>query len=766
MRIMACLIAACSVAWLPSRAQAQCATTGTNQICTNPAGTTVSAGAIGITDTVTLTVTNQGTITGTVEGIATTIGANVTNSGLISGNIGIFTSGNINATNSGTITGTLDAIVSTTGTVTVVNSGTISKANPATGVGIFGNVVNVTNSGTVSVVGTSNNAIDSATSTMVNNTGTVSATGNNSAAINSAASVTVTNAGTVSATGSGSFGINGGNAATVTNSGTVFGTIGGVIASQVNVNNSGSIVSQGNGISAINATIGNTGLITGTAGIRASGVLNVVNSGTIIGTGPSAFGIAANTLKLLNTGAVIGGEAISTINASTIVNGGTIVGTNAPAINFGFAGGDTLTILPGSHIQGAIALGSNDVVHFNGGNNNLTITPNAFGNGLFSATGPAPFAVAGNQAASIDVTPFGLADKNLMDFTGGISGVLDSLGGTMAIANGPLSTAFAPADSGSAAARIDSVFAAIPGLAYAGDNNPVFKAPTLVASDGRATWARAFAGERVQQPDGLSLHATTNYAGGAVGFDLLTRRDLRLGVFAGGGETRMGIALNAGSTSTDSGFGGLYGRYAFGSFGAPSFLDFALYGGAGTNATSRTVNNNLAPGGIEIATASFSSSYVSSELKYGVVYPLWAHDTLTPSVKLRYVAGFFGGYTEAGSTANLTVASRTTQDLEERGELKFTHATMFGHTDQLLASVYVGALGLQRMGDTTVNTVLLGASVPFVTPGQSNVVGGLAGLGLEWRTGNGVSLFGAGEYMTTSDHSTNAGARGGVRVAF
>jgi len=763
---MACLVAACGV--LPSQALAQCATTGTNQACTNPAGTTVSGGAVGILDNQTLTATNQGTITGTTDGIVTVNNANVNNAGLVSGgSIGIFTNNTATVTNSGTITGGLEGIFSSAGAVNVVNTGTISKTNAAMGGAIFGITTSVVNSGTISATGANSNAIDSANGTTVNNTGTVTVNGANGTAINSATAATVTNSGTISSTGGGfSYGINGGNLANVTNSGAIFGVNSGISAVVVNLTNSGSVTAQGNGVGAMDMNVSNSGLIMGTSGMRASGTMNVVNSGAIIGTDLGGFGMTATTIHLVNTGTVIGGFAISPVSSSTVVNAGNIIATNGTAINFGFFGQDTLTILTGSHIQGAIVLGSNDAIQLNGGNNNLTFGQNIFSNGVFTVTGAAPFAVSGNQAASIDVTPFGLADKNLMDFTGGVSGILDSVGGTLATANGPLSTAFAPAERGSAAARVEATFASIPGLAYAGNESPVFKAPTMVAGDGRAVWARAFAGERVQQEDGLSLHAVTDYAGGAVGFDVLARPDLRLGLFAGGGESRMSIALNSGSSRTDTGFGGLYGRYAFASFGAPSFLDFALHGGASSNATSRTINNNLAPGGIEIATASYASAYVSPQIKYGVVFPLWANDTLTPSVKVRYVAGFFGGYTESGSTANLTVANRTTQDLEERGELKLTHAAMFGQGDLMLASVYVGALGLQRIGDTTVNTVLLGANLPFVTPGQNSVVGGLAGLGLEWRMRDGVSLFGAGEYIATSDHSTNVGARGGVRVAF
>jgi outer membrane autotransporter protein len=294
----------------------------------------------------------------------------------------------------------------------------------------------------------------------------------------------------------------------------------------------------------------------------------------------------------------------------------------------------------------------------------------------------------------------------------------------------------------------------------------MFKNPTMVTEDGRSVWARGFVGERVQQADATSLHATTDYAGGVVGADLLARPDLRLGVFAGAGESRLAVDLNSGSTDTNTVFGGGYGRYAFASFGAPSFLDFALHGGASTNATSRTINNNIAPSGTEVATANYHGGYVSPELKYGVDLPMWGNYTITPSARVRYVAGFFGGYTESGSTADLTVASRTTQDIEERGEVKLTQTTTFTRDDQLLTSLYGGVVGLQRVGDTTINTVLLGASLPFITSDQNHVVGELGGLGFEWRTRNGVSFFGAGEYTAMSDKSSNVAAKGGLRVAF
>jgi hypothetical protein len=68
--------------------------------------------------------------------------------------------------------------------------------------------------------------------------------------------------------------------------------------------------------------------------------------------------------------------------------------------------------------------------------------------------------------------------------------------------------------------------------------------------------------------------------------------------------------------------------------------------------------------------------------------------------------------------------------------------------DLLLTSVHVGALGIELPGDTTVSTVLLGADLPFVTPGKNTVAGvgggavGVRGAGVYRAVGGRVPTFG------------------------
>ena len=86
---------------------------------------------------------------------------------------------------------------------------------------------------------------------------------------------------------------------------------------------------------------------------------------------------------------------------------------------------------------------------------------------------------------------------------------------------------------------------------------------------------------------------------------------------------------------------------------------------------------------METATASYDGWYISPEATYGLHYGLGslvgASYTLTPSLNLRYLYASFGGYTESGTTAPLTVGTQTDcSDFEERGQLKLTRTQVFG----------------------------------------------------------------------------------------
>jgi outer membrane autotransporter protein len=379
-------------------------------------------------------------------------------------------------------------------------------------------------------------------------------------------------------------------------------------------------------------------------------------------------------------------------------------------------------------------------------------------------TGTTPFAVSGNRAAAIDPTPFAMADRTLLDFSRAVSSAMPDIEGSF--------TATAAAGSGSALAFAGPATNAslgensLPGLsAYADNSNLPFKSPTVVYGNGTALWARAFVGERVQDADGALLETHNRFYGGLLGGGWQVRPNLRLGLFAGAGETRSTIDTY-GETESTLVFAGLTGRYNWGA----SFLRFGLQGGHSSNDTTRShINNNLVPGGLETATASFDGWYLTPEATFGHRFALGSVGggayTLTPSFTVRYLHASFDGYTETGTTAPLTVGDRTVDSFEERGQLKLTRTQVFAPAKVLKTSLFGGVLADQRVGGDSIDAVLLGQAIPFATPGDDSVWGGFAGAGLEWRTGR-VTLFASAEYLALSDSSSVISGQGGLRVAF
>ena len=223
---------ALTLSWPASEALAQCATTGTDQTCTNSVA--ITGGTTGISDTGTLTVTNTatGTISGTSFGVDAVI-ANVTNSGAIqSTGTGIHGSG--------------------TGTSNVTNNvgGVITGG---AGAAIFANDrLNVTNAGKIDAAGTT---IGSFTGVTVNNTGDITSGGS---AISSFGHVDVVNAGKIEApVGIGIFARDG-TAATINNlsGGIITGGVAGILGTNINVtSNDGTIEAT----EATRAAIGATG---------------------------------------------------------------------------------------------------------------------------------------------------------------------------------------------------------------------------------------------------------------------------------------------------------------------------------------------------------------------------------------------------------------------------------------------------------------------------------------------------------------------------
>ena len=421
---------------------------------------------------------------------------------------------------------------------------------------------------------------------------------------------------------------------------------------------------------------------------------------------------------VINTGTINGGVSLSASGGgqSTLTNSGVIKNADGLAIEFQ-GGAGTLNILAGSFIVGGIEFGNTaQTVNIDQRNFDYAYT----GSAAVTVNATAPVIVAPSHIVSADPKSFGLSQRGLADFTYSIWG----------LAGG--------ADNSSGASFTDAA--------------------------GRTAWARGFYGARTQvAQDGGTYGSTSYLSGGAVGAEGQALPNLRVGLFAGGGSLSNAFEQGAGNARTDAGFAGLYGRYSAG----PGFLDGALMAAGLANNTERSgILTNLSPTGFENPKGSFAGWLVNPAVAAGLGFDLPSGWSATPALKLRYLAAGFGGYTETDAASPLTFDARVLQDFEERAELTLARTLRVDATTDLRVSLHGGLLGLERLGQGAVNGNLFGQGFSFAVPGKAATAGAYGGADADFRIGDRLSLFLAGEYTATSEPATLATAKGGLRWQF
>ena len=731
-----------SLLWPHSSARAQfvCSTSGNTETCTN-----------------------SGTSTSFTNSTAGGQNASTNNSGTVNGFDATQTiaGGDATTTNSGTVTQYLSTYTQAGGNATTTNSGNVGQyAYAYTQAG--GNAT-TTNSGNVGQYAYAyTQAGGNATTTNSGNVGQYAY-----AFTQAGGNATTTNSGNV---GQYAYAYTqaGGNA-TTTNSGKVgqyayaYTQAGG----NATTTNSGKVgqyayaYTQAGG----NATTTNSGKVGqyAYAYTQAGGNATLTNSGSV-GTYAYVYTQAGGNATMSNSGTIDQGVTLTALGggSSNLTNSGLIIGGPNPAIKF-VGGPDTLTNVVGSRVIGAIDLvGVKDTVNFAGGN--WLFTFNTLSGATINTNG-APFVVSGNQVAVLDPTAIALADRSLMFVTGGVSQMLrDRFSGITTGGGGQSAMSFAAPDSFGVAGQAQAPFANIPSVAmsYASDPKPILgKAPAAAPYYDTTVWTSGFGGERIQDAYGSILPATETAFGGAIGVDRSFGWDWRLGAFLGGGFGREAVELNVQTVDTDYFFGGVYGHVDW----AAQFLNLALYGGSMSNASTRGVANNLAPGGFQSATANYGGWFISPELTYGIHIPgndfVW-----TPRIIVRYVGGSIDGFTETGSAQNLSLGAQAINDIEERAEIEFSKVmpASFGGTFKTTADI--GVIGLERVGNSNINAVLLGQNLAFVTPGAASAVGLVVGGAVQYRPTPSVALYLSAEGTVMSDNSVTGALAGGARISF
>jgi hypothetical protein len=566
-----------------------------------------------------------------------------------------------------------------------------------------GGVVDVTNGS--GIAGTANGVT-------VNNAGSV--TSGDNAGIFVLGESTVTNSGT--ATGYDGIFANGSNN-TIANSGAVAGVVGILALGSGNtITNSGTATGTGGtsiGTFGNGNTITNSGVATGATGILAQGADNtIINSGTATASDDGIFADGTGN-KITNSGKIIGGES---------------------AVYF-YGTDNTLTLLAGSSVQGILDLGPKEVPGHNTlviGRRLSTALTYLGGEGVIFDTSGMPFMSSGGVLAVVDPTLFSAEGDMLNDLTRSLADVVDARLGS--------------ARSGHGVANM--VAAAPTGIV------PTADVPDA-AEPQRVIWAAGIGNYRSEGSNGIYDGFDSTLGGFAIGADGVLSPGTRLGGFAGASFASLNTDTGTQEIDADSYYAGLYAGFTI----SEAFLNLALTGGYTSQSTSRDVLNNMVAGGVEQAKGDPNGIFISPSATIGTDIATGGM-ILTPSLRARYAGLFMDSYNENGSTADLSVGSRSVNLFDLRGQVAFAIAPMQTNGGHFDATLRLGADAAYTNSED-VNATLLGQSLNFSVSDDDTTVRGFTGLDLAYETGGGASLTLTGEAgYDTSDALTLTGTAG------
>jgi len=497
----------------------------------------------------------------------------------------------------------------------------------------------------------------------------------------------------------------------------------------------------------------NSGIIAGAGkGVGLSAVDSFLNTGTItggdggLGVGVSVgYGLDDNAARnFVNTGTIEGA------NIATLFTGGVNM-TNAGVLRGGFAAlissgvnDDYLTLLTGSQIFGVLSFGGGyDTLDFSGFTGNTVLDVGGLeavvpGNRNYIDTrfdDPLTGGTAG-KIAIFDLT--GLDNKavgrELGDITVAVRGIVGAqLSGDYARQQTPVAplgyVATKPA-TGAAAALAD--FAPAP------------------RSD-ISVWATALAGGSSDKDE---FDLNSRYGGLLVGSHTAINDNLILGGLAGYFGSTSSVLGGQEKLDSQTGILGLYGKTALGVID----LDFAVLGGVSSHTSKREVVANHT---IETASGDFTSVFIAPSL--GVSLPVLSKDATSVSLRgeASYVAGLTSGYTETGSSMNLTVGGQSIGFLDVRVGVEVRHE--FSHSTALVAKV--GVLGQANLGSSSVAVTSFGHSVDAGSPGTSSF-GVYGGVGFDTALSDTFTLKGSLDGVARADGRNSVSANIGLSGKF
>jgi hypothetical protein len=523
-----------------------------------------------------------------------------------------------------------------------------------------------------------------------------------------------------------------------------------------------------------NFTNGTTGEIAGMIGLAFDGyaVGDLVNHGSIAGY---LFGIDAletDFASIVNTGTIRGvmgagisiydGDDTTVVNSgtiegdyaivydvvggvgSTIVNSGTLRGTGGTAVDFDYScicGGvnrdDSLTIVAGSRIFGSVNFGGSadtDTLDFSEFNGNTvldvfgleTTTPGSVGHFDFRD---------GNGDGQIVIFDLDWLGQHSIG-----QSQLDIVAGINAFVRGNAFAGQLPAGS------FTTAYAESPALTPAADaaESAVLSEIDVTTRDPVTIWGGALAG-------GYSGASPSALGGLVAGAHAAVSSRLSAGLL---GASLVSSTSLAGGTQTLASATAALGAYGTAELG-PATIDFSLLAGAQAHESRREV---VAGGTTETARGLFTSLFIAPSA--GVTVPVLEGEqgTLAVATSASAVMGAATGYTETGSSANLTVGGQTISAFDGRIGVAGHRAAVIGDGIAADLSARTGLFAQLNGGSASVPVAFGGQSLSVATPGAS-ALGFYAGGGID------ATLTDRMNFSLAADAEFRSDGRAGVSVS-
>lgn len=650
------------------------------------------------------------------------------------------------------------------GNVTITNSGNIKSIERA---GIWGDVttlgdVAISNSGTIEASGAG--IIGSSAFGNVTITNYADITGFIIAGIEAAASgdISITSSGTIehheANEGILVEGFNAAGKVKITNNSDIVVFNNGIDVGgkgDVGIINTGDIeVKLGKGINAGghgDITISNSGNISGVGfdfgefpdGIEvitegATGQITITNTGTI--SSNRSYGIFAGhsdtgTVEIYNSGLISGAVGISLRESTgpgataSIINSGNITGSGGFAISFLGDGHDSLTLLAGSEIEGAIDFGrGNDG---SGGSNADDLDTLTIGRGVNAELSFADHSGTDNDIESAPETiNFASAGTSINGGAGVIA--VDTTGFA---ASGTIISDLVSSVFNSIEHNIQNPQALSLDFLSSYSTHSMEPLPALSAQ-GPRLWG-SFFGSASKVAGSTSTvefnHGSTGVVTGIETSDIGHHNVF--GVLSGYSRSKVSLAQNAGETTTASLFGGIYWKRNF------EYLHIHTAFIAGL--TDYEMSRNL---GTSSAVGKSDGWFYSPSIT--VSAPVnFAFKPATLSARISYAGFHIDEYTETGVLNPLSVEERDVSLFNFRTQFKLP--TIWDHTNgsRTNLDISVGVDATIDAGSDEVHAVVAGTPLSFAADTTEDVSG----------------FFGVGVLHTSLDARTSAGFSGEIQ---